>query len=275
MKVRREDLTEVVEGLRKLGGKEESPPKGVYKRFKFDEGIVQLYDSGSIVFGGKGKEKLKRKVEGKLLEKLLEKRKFPIVGCDEAGKGEFFGPLVVACVWADEKGYRELLKLGVKDSKKLGKEKVKELSDKITSLLHGKVKVVWPEKYNELYRKYKNQNRILEEVYLEALKELLRKLKAKEVVVDKFSYNLKPLLEKEFPEVKFKVITKGEDEPAVAAAAIMAKAVRLKALEKLSKKLGFPVKEGNLSNRELLSKIPENLRYKFVKEHFNVKGEES
>ena len=270
MKVRKDEVKRVIEKLREIGGKEEEPPKGVAARFRFGGGIVHVYHTGSITFSGKEREKLESEVVKALSEEVLRGREFPIVGCDEAGKGEFFGPLVVACVWADRNKYRQLLKLGVKDSKRLDERRILELSEEIKNTCHGRVKVLMPEEYNRLYRKYRNQNRLLEEVYLEVLKELLKKHSAKVVVIDKFSKSIGERLKEEFPEVEIVAIPKGEDEPVVAAASIVAKAERLKKLRKMSQELGRKVKEGNLENRELLKEIPKEIRYRFVKEHFNV-----
>jgi len=271
VKVRREEVKKVIEKLKEIGGKVEKPPEGVEARLRFKEGVVQVYPTGSITVGGKEREKLEEKVGRAIFEGV--KRELPVVGCDEAGKGELFGPLVVACVYADEKCYRELLKLGLKDSKKLKPERILELSEKIKKVCGGRIKVLMPQEYNRLYKKFKNQNRLLESVYLELLEKLLEKKGApKRVVVDRFSQKIEKILKDKFPEIEFEVRTKGEEEPAVAAAAIVAKAERLKRLKELSGELGFEVKEGNAENRELLKKIPGEKLHKFVKEHFCIKG---
>ncbi len=270
MKVKREEVGKVIEKLRELGGIEEKPPKGVRARFRFKEGVVQVYDTGSVTFGGKEAKELVEKFKEVLAEKVAKDRKFPIVGCDEAGKGELFGPLVVACLWADRERYKELVKLGVKDSKKLSKEKIEELANKVKKICHGRVRVLRPEKYNKLYGEFKNQNRLLEEVYLSVLRELVKRYGAKVIVVDKFSRRIEERLKEEFPEVEVIAKEKGEDEPIVAAAAVVAKAVRLKELRELSKELGREIEEGNLKARELLREVPKEKRYRFVKEHFKV-----
>ena len=270
MKVRREEVKAVIEKLKEIGGKVEEPPEGVEARLRFKEGVVQVYSTGSITVGGKEKEKLEEKV-GKAIFEGVE-RELPIVGCDEAGKGELFGPLVVACVYADEKCYEELLKLGLKDSKRLKPEKILELSEKVKKVCSGRVKVLMPEEYNRLYENFKNQNRLMEEVYLEVLEKLFKKKGfPKKVVIDKFSPKVEEVLKENFPQVEFEVKTKGEEEPVVAAAAVVAKAERLKRLAELSKELGFKVKEGNAENRELLRRIPREKLHKFIKEHFSVK----
>ena len=46
----------------------------------------------------------------------------PHFGVDESGKGDFFGPLVIAGVFVDGKSARQLLDLGVQDSKRIGSD---------------------------------------------------------------------------------------------------------------------------------------------------------
>jgi len=271
VKVRREDVEKVIEGLRELGGVEESPPPGVKARFKFKGGVVNVYGTGSITVGGKEREGALKAVEAAVSKAV--KRELPVVGCDEAGKGELFGPLVVACVWADEECYRELLKLGVKDSKRIKREKLEELADKIKRVCRGRVRVLMPAEYNALYEKFKNQNRLLEAVYLELLRELLKKRGAKEVVIDKFSPRIGELASREL-KVPVKAVKGGEDEPVVAAAAIVAKAERLKRMRELSNLLGRELPEGNAGSLEFLKELPKELKHRFVKEHFKSGEEE-
>ena len=85
-------------------------------------------------------------------------------GIDESGKGDYFGPLVVAGVYADGRIGAALRKLGVCDSKLVGS------SSRIRSLAEGIRRVpgirfhlvsIGPERYNQLYPEFKNLNRFL------------------------------------------------------------------------------------------------------------------
>ena len=82
----------------------------------------------------------------------------PHLGIDESGKGDFFGPLVVAGVFVDGTLPRQLLDLGVKDSKQItSDQKALDLADAIKDLItldRCNVIVISPEKYNELYVKF-------------------------------------------------------------------------------------------------------------------------
>jgi len=88
------------------------------------------------------------------------------IGTDETGKGDIFGPLVVAGVFVNEKTKVRLRKLGVKDSKELTDSTIWEMAKKIAAVegLQFKVISVEPESYNQLYDKYKNINKLLDKL---------------------------------------------------------------------------------------------------------------
>jgi len=266
VKLEREKAEELVRRLKERGAVEERAPQNVRYRLKKGSGILMIYETGSIVYGGKEREEIKREV----IDEILKMEEVPRIGCDEAGKGELFGPLVVACVCADKSCLRRLLELQVKDSKKLSRESLIKLAEAIRENCRGIVRVLNPEDYNRKYERFRNLNRLLEEVYSELLSKLLKKCKPRKVVVDKFSERVEGVLRERFPEVKFEVRTKGESDIVVAAASIVAKAERLRVMDELSQELGFELPEGNRRNAEILSKIPKEERKKYIKEHFEV-----
>jgi ribonuclease HIII len=88
----------------------------------------------------------------------------PHMGVDESGKGDFFGPLVIAGVYVDGKLPQALLDLGVKDSKQISSDKkARDLADAIKDLVGARwdVITILPQRYNELYVKFRNLNRLL------------------------------------------------------------------------------------------------------------------
>ncbi len=50
-----------------------------------------------------------------------------IIGVDESGKGDFFGPLVIAALLAPDDRIPELTALGVRDSKKLTDKRMAQI----------------------------------------------------------------------------------------------------------------------------------------------------
>ncbi|ADU96912.1 ribonuclease HIII [Thermovibrio ammonificans] len=268
MKLSSSEKEKLLKKLKALGAKEEKPPEHAQYRLRLNDAILTVYKSGSVVYGGKGREKLKELVA----ETVLSDTELPRIGCDEAGKGEFVGPLVVACIVADEKCLKRLIELGVKDSKKLSNEKVEELASEITETCHGKVKLLIPEKYNRAYSKFKNINRLLEAVYREIVSDLCEKFSPKVVVVDKFSNRAEEVLKDVVKGARLEVRPKAEDDLAVAAASIVAKAVRLKTMKELEKRFKVKLPEGNTGLAELLKKTPKELHEKLFKLHFSVGG---
>ena len=74
----------------------------------------------------------------------------PHIGTDESGKGDYFGPLVVAGVYLEEKHLVELVDAGVKDSKRLTDNRNHELAQLIASRCSHSIVAIGPEKYNQL-----------------------------------------------------------------------------------------------------------------------------
>ena len=87
----------------------------------------------------------------------------PWIGTDEAGKGDYFGPLVSAAVYVDERILERLGTLGVRDSKLLSDRKVQELAKHVRAACRGyfaEVEVP-PEKYNRLYADFRKEGKTL------------------------------------------------------------------------------------------------------------------
>src|SRR6188768_3419738 len=80
-------------------------------------------------------------------------------GVDESGKGDFFGPLVIAGVYTDRGIARKFLEAGIQDSKRIGSDaRIRSLA-KMIRHTHGAVHdavVIGPERYNDLYKKFGN-----------------------------------------------------------------------------------------------------------------------
>ena len=149
------------------------------------------------------------------------------IGTDESGKGDYFGPLVVAGVLADEKSIIELKKMGVKDSKELTDPVINKLAGKIKKLVNDKFEIIVinPAKYNELYSKIGNLNRLLAWAHAKVLENILDRHNVKEAISDKFG-NEKLIitsLQKKGQKLILHQYTKAERYTAVAAASILAR----------------------------------------------------
>ncbi len=173
-------------------------------------------------------------------------------GSDEAGKGEYFGPLVAAAVACDQSTARKLVELGVADSKKLSAGKIRELYEKITIMGDVKYAVcsILPREYNRLFSVFQQKKRnsldILAMTHGKAFKQLLSDgTDPGYIVIDKFCEmgRLRPWLPELAAEVELRV--RAEDsEPSVAAASIIARSVYLDELARLSSSCGVNLKPG-------------------------------
>ena len=76
----------------------------------------------------------------------------PYIGTDESGKGDYFGPMVIAGLCLDEPAKVKLEAMGIRDSKLLSDKRCRELAAEIRIVCNGKfIEVeIPPERYNEL-----------------------------------------------------------------------------------------------------------------------------
>jgi ribonuclease HIII len=187
------------------------------------------------------------------------------IGTDEAGKGDYYGPLVGAAVLVDKKIAQILEELGVKDSKELSDKKNRELADKINQVCGKRAQVVAipPSRYNALYEEFqrekKNLNTLLAWAHTRALEDILSAYPQKQitVIVDKFAdehYIQSKLLEKSRQtNLNIVQLPKAEANIAVAAASILARAQYLILLERLSKQIGIDLPKG--SSNPLITQV--------------------
>ena len=166
------------------------------------------------------------------------------IGTDEAGKGDYFGPLVVAGVVVDESVVESFQELGIRDSKKLSDSSVKGLAAKIKKSSLFSIVVIGPEKYNELYHEIGNLNRLLAWGHSRVIENILKSEQCDYALADQFGdekFIIQALMEK---GKKIQVIqrVKAETDIAVAAASILARAEFIQRLAALSVKyrMAFP-----------------------------------
>lgn len=166
----------------------------------------------------------------------------PVIGTDESGKGDYFGPLVSAGVYVDEACASKLIACGVTDSKNLTDRRNLDLARQVASICRGRFAIIEisPEKYNSLYEQFKrerkNLNTLLAWGHAKAMEEILSRVDCKRAVADQFadeSFILGKLQEKG-RKLQLIQMPKAERNIAVAAASVMARARFLEKLAKLS-----------------------------------------
>lgn len=153
----------------------------------------------------------------------------PHFGIDESGKGDYFGPLVVAGVYTDERCAAELVRLGCRDSKTIPDDKkIHAIATKIkkTAGVVYEVICIGPRRYNELYAEIGNLNRLLAWGHARVIAALHEKVPTcPRALSDQFAneWVLKRALGQRRIPVQLEQRTKAESDVAVAAASILAR----------------------------------------------------
>ncbi len=199
------------------------------------------------------------------------------IGSDEVGKGDFFGPLVIAAVFVNQKSKKELSEIGVRDSKDINDTQIKTLARRIKSIVKNDLEIVKinPVKYNELYNSFHNLNKLLNWGHSKAIDNLLDNTGCKYVITDKFSKkDLDVVTLTKHSDVEFVQETKAEKYIGVAAASILARATFLEWFNSHERK-GLIIPRGSsvqveIYARQLLKKIGEDKLRELVKIHFKT-----
>jgi ribonuclease HIII len=169
------------------------------------------------------------------------------IGTDESGKGDYFGPLVIAGVFLEDTQQSVLRELGVKDCKDLSDNRVRELAEILKQGITHSIVAIGPEKYNELYEKLRNLNKLLAWGHARVIENILAKVPCSQALTDQFGdrlYVVKALMKKG-KTIELIQRPKAEEDLAVAAASILARAEFLKRLYFLSKDLGVDLPKGS------------------------------
>ena len=228
------------------------PPYSIFAAKK--EGVsLTLYQSGKMVVQGKDKDALiKYYLEPEILKSLTYSYpaasldKTPRIGIDEAGKGDFFGPLCIAGVYANADDIDYLIQNGVKDSKKLGDPLIKKIAKVIKTRCPYECVILFPEKYNELYSKFKNLNTLLAWGHATAIESLHTKTGCNKANIDQFAskHVVENALARKKLQMDLTQSHKGESDPVIAAASILARDAFVTGIEKLSEEYGMILPKG-------------------------------
>ena len=208
----------------------------------------------------------------------------PWAGSDESGKGDYFGPLVVAAVVLDSSSAKKLFDAGVKDCKLLTDRKILELEEIIlNNALDAAVLEMKPHMYNLRYEQVAAQggklNQLLGLGHIAALtKVLTNHPDAERALIDQFTpswENVRVLAEK-FPNCKISQTPRAESDLAVAAASVLARARFLRAIDALSERAGLgdiPKGSGPLVNayaHRFVEKYGKDELRNYAKLHFHT-----
>ena len=199
------------------------------------------------------------------------------IGTDESGKGDYFGPLVVAAVYIDKRTTIELEEAGVKDSKLITDYNIKIIESKIKKIIGDKFEIIQinPEKYNKLYESFNNLNKIMGWAHSKAIENLIEKINCPNVISDKFGNEklIKDELKKKNINLNLYQTPRAERYTAVAAASILARAKVVDWFNIKSREVGFQIPKGggssvNISAKRVLNQFDDNYLMKLIKFHF-------
>lgn len=242
-----------------------------YAIFQADDGdtVVTLYQSGKVVFQGRDADlaadfwiETEKINSGKAIvsssedkkEKEEKERKIPLrissIGSDEVGTGDFFGPIVVSATYVSKDDVDFLLELGVKDSKKMSDEQIKEVVPKIIKRIPYHTFVLSNKQYNDLYGEDMNMNKMKAILHNKVLSEFVNKDKYTYdyIVVDQFenpkSYYFH-LKDASFKVYNITFLTKAEDQClSVACASLISRYVFLREMDRISASIGKVLPKG-------------------------------
>jgi len=174
----------------------------------------------------------------------------PHIGVDESGKGDFFGPLVIAGVYVDGAVARRLRDVGAVDSKRISSdERIFKIATDIRSIpgLAWEVIAILPGRYNELYAKFGNLNRLLAWGHARVIENLLERVPGcQRAISDQFANPavLQRAMQTRGREIELVQRTKAESDPAVAAASILAREAFVRWLKSEGQKFGLEFPKG-------------------------------
>ena len=168
------------------------------------------------------------------------------IGLDESGKGDYFGPLVVAGVYVTPEVAQRLSAMGVRDSKRISDSRILKLSLAIRPLVRHSIVAIGPQRYNELYEKLRNLNRLLAWGHARALENLLNEVDCKRALADQFGDErwIQKALMGKGKKITLEQRPHAEEDIAVAVASILARAEFLNRLKRLSEECGVNLPKG-------------------------------
>ncbi|MFC0270237.1 ribonuclease HIII [Metabacillus herbersteinensis] len=241
------------------------PPGAVFTA-KLTGCTITAYRSGKVLFQGQAAEiesgkwgTQKEEPQKKALQKQTFSRYQPptniatmsIIGSDEVGTGDFFGPITVVAAYVKKEQLLLLQELGVKDSKHLKDPQIIKIAENLIHTIPYSLLVLNNEKYNQLQQKGMSQGKMKALLHNQAIQHLLKKLdpeKPEGMLIDQFvdpAIYFKHLQGKTFQTEHTYFSTKAEGiHLAVAAASIIARYSFVKEFDKLSLTAGVTIPKG-------------------------------
>lgn len=246
----------------------ENLPQGMKARAKYQNTTVNIYQSGKVMFQGNHAEAVskellpqhsqlntnktkKKNMANSFLEQTLMYDQFNCIGSDEAGSGDYFGPLTVCAAFVTKEHVPILKTLGVDDSKKLTDTKIVELAEQLVAFIPHSLLTLHNDKYNIQQAKGWTQVKMKAVLHNEAIKNVLEKIDSSQldyIVIDQFAkrevYSHYALSDIPLPK-KTKFETKGESKSlAIAVASIISRYAFITYMDQISKYINMTIPKG-------------------------------
>jgi ribonuclease HIII len=272
---------------------EKLPPGSIFAA-KTASCAITAYKSGKVLFQGKDGE-IEAARWGTAVEPSVKKTvvsaspshlpsnisDMSIIGSDEVGTGDFFGPITVVAAYVRKEDIPVLRELGVQDSKNLKDDKIIDIAKQLVTFVPHSLLTLHNEKYNQMQMKGMSQGKLKALLHNQAINHVLEKIapeKPEAILIDQFAkeeiYYAHLKGQKNIMRENVLFSTKAEGiHLGVAAASMIARYAFVRHFENLSKRAGFTIPKGagaavdKAAARLILEKgmdvLPE-----FVKLHF-------
>lgn len=240
---------------------ERSAP-GVIFAAKLPDTAITIYKSGKVMFQGNGSTReaslwgtsstktTTTGAKGDLLPPNFAT--LSVLGSDETGTGDYFGPITVAACFVSSEQVELVKALGVKDSKMLTDDIMRKMAPDLMATLTHSILVLKNEKYNDIQSRGSSQGKIKALMHNQALKHVLKKMDSEKpayILIDQFAergiYYNHIKTEKEIVRENVLFSTKAEQlHVSVAAASIIARYAFLKEMDRLTEIAGTTIPKG-------------------------------
>ncbi|PLR98088.1 ribonuclease HIII [Bacillus sp. T33-2] len=204
-----------------------------------------------------------------------------VIGSDEVGTGDYFGPITVVAAYVKKKDLPVLKELGVQDSKNLKDDKIIAIAKKLVEFVPHSLLTLHNEKYNHLQASGMSQGKMKAMLHNQAIGHVLNKIAPQEpeaILIDQFAkeeiYYSYLRGQKNITRERVLFSTKAESlHLAVAAASMIARYAFVRHFENLSEKAGFTLPKGAGSQVDqaaarLIKEKGAEVLPQFVKLHF-------
>lgn len=235
-----------------------TPPHAVIAVEK-EECKIYLYKSGTcLVQGQEAEDFVMYTLEPEILKQathnyedvLHPEGTQPHIGVDESGKGDFFGPMVIAAAYVDPQLAPAMREMDVRDSKTItSDDKLLDMAKNLRKLLGKQFSIVkiGPAAYNRLYYQMRSVNSILAWAHARAIENLLSVVPScPRAVSDQFgnAKQVEKALMEKGKKIELVQRHKAESDLAVAAASILAREEFLLSLKKMAEQYGIKIPKG-------------------------------